>query len=112
MGKERVSRFRETPKTPMGRWAMWLGLSPLIVVPFLGIFVSVIRPFIDRVINEAVGAAIGFSIVISFIALPISACILAIIAYRKGEHSWCIWVGLIPVIFLLFMLIGEFVFPH
>lgn len=112
MGIEIVSRFRETPKTTLGRWAMWLGLSPIIAVPFLGIFVSVIRPFIDRITNESIGAAIGFSIVITFFALPISALTAAVISYRKGEHSWCIWVGLVPVIFLLFMLIGEFIFPH
>jgi hypothetical protein len=112
MGKEIISRFRETPKTKIGRWAMWLGLSPIIAVPFLGIFVSVIRPFIDRVSNESLGAAFGFSIVILFIALSVSALTAAIISYRKGEHSWCIWVGFVPTIFLLFMLIGEFVFPH
>lgn len=112
MKREIISQFRETPKTKIGRWAMWLGLSPIIFIPFLGIFVSVIRPFIDKVSNESLGAAIGFSIVVSFIALSVSALTATIIAYRKGEHSWCIWAGLVPAIFLLFMLIGEFVFPH
>lgn len=112
MGKEIVSRFRETPKTTIGRWAMLLGLSLLFIVPLLGIFVSVVRPFIDSVSNESIGAAIGFSIVILFIVVSLSASTAAFISYKKGEQSWGIWVGFIPALFFIFMLIGEFVFPH
>jgi hypothetical protein len=112
MGREIVSRFRQTPKTTIGRWAMWLGLSPFFTVPFLGIFASVIRPFIDNLTNESIGAAIGFSILLLYISLTITALTTVVFAYRKGERSWGIWVGLVPAIFLLLTLIGELIFSH
>lgn len=112
MEKEASSLFRETPKTKVGWWAMWLGLSPILTMPLLGIFASVVRPMIDKASTEHIGALIGFCIGILFFALSLLALTAGIIAYKKGERSWGIWVGFIPAILLLIMLVGEFVFPH
>jgi hypothetical protein len=104
------------PKTRLGKWAMWLGLGTLFVFPALGIFGAVIRPMIDNATSENTGALFGFAIGIFAMALSISALVIGIRAYRQGERSRGLWVGLIPAIlvgaFWVFMIIGEFVFPH
>lgn len=116
MGKEIISKFSDGPKTKTARWAMGLGMATLFVPPFLGIFAAVIRPMIDRVSSENTGAAIGFGIGIFVLALSISALVAGILAFRKGERSWALWVGLIPAILVctlfVLMIVGEFIFPH
>jgi hypothetical protein len=116
MKKEIISRFKEKPKTKLAWRAMYLGLSVFLVPPFLGIFAAVIRPVIDRASSENVGAAVGFGVGAMVLVLSVLALITSIRAYRQGERSWVMWLGLVPAIligaFWIFMIIGEILFPH
>ena len=31
---------------------------------------------------------------------------------RRGERSWIVWLTLLPGVFVVFLLVGEFLFPH
>lgn len=117
MSPEVISTFREKPKTTTAWWAMGLGLGTLLLAgPTLGIFAAVIRPMIDQVSGEQVGAVIGFGLAAVALALPVIALVAGIRALKKGERSWVVWVGFVPAIlvsaFWVFMIVGEFVFPH
>ena len=112
-----ISAFKDSPKTKTAWWAMGLGLASLFVPPFLGIFAAVIRPLIDQATgSESIGIPIGFGMVVFALALSISALVLGILAYKKGERSWVLWLGFVPAIliglFWIFMVVGEFVYPH
>jgi uncharacterized membrane protein YhaH (DUF805 family) len=115
MKKEAISKFKEKPKTKMVWWAMGLGLSSILIFPFLGVFTAVIRPIIDKASSEIVGAVVGFGSMIVALILLVSALVIGVRALKKGERSWVLWVGFVPAIlvgvFLLFMTIGEFIFP-
>jgi hypothetical protein len=116
MKKEIISTFKEKPKTKTAWRAMYLGLSVFLAPFFLGIFAAVIRPMIDKISSENIGAAIGFSFGAIVLIFSILALVTSIRAYRKGERSWVLWVGFIPAIligiFWIFMIVGEFLFPH
>ncbi len=118
MKEEIISKFREKPKTKTAWWAMWLGLSSLLVMPLLGLFDSVIRPIIDpiSVNSENTGVRIGLGVGVLALIFSISAIVAGVSAFKKGERSWVLWVGFIPAIlvgaFWVFMIIGEFLFPH
>jgi hypothetical protein len=119
MKKEVISKFKEKPKTKIAWWAMGLGLATILgspLSPLNGIFIAVIRPMIDKAISENVGAAIGFSSMIVSSILLVSALVTSILALRKGERSWVLWVGFVPAILagagLVVLIIGEFIFPH
>lgn len=116
MEKEVISKFKEKPKTKTAWRAMYLGLATLLIPPFLGIFAAVIRPIIDKASGENTGAAMGFGSGVLALALSVSALVAGIRAFKKGERSWVLWVGFIPAIlvgaFWVFMIIGEFIFPH
>ena len=116
MKKEVISKFKERPKTKTAWWAMGLGLSSILIFPFLGIFTAVIRPIIDKASSENVGAVVGFGSMIVVLILLVSALVTSVYAFKKGERSWVLWVGFVPAIlvgvFLVFMIIGEFIFPH
>lgn len=95
---------------------MYAGLASLLVPPFLGIFAAFIRPVIDKASSENTGVAMGFGGAMLALFLSVYALITGIQAYRQGEHSWIVHVGLISAIliaaFWIFMIIGEFLFPH
>ena len=117
MNPEVISTFREKPRTKTAWWAMGLGLGTLLLAgPTLGIFAAVIRPMIDRVSGENVGAAAGFGLGVVALALPVFALVAGIRAFKKGERSWVLWVGFVPAIlvgaFWVLMIVGEFMFPH
>jgi uncharacterized membrane protein YhaH (DUF805 family) len=111
-----ISKFKEKPKTKMVWWVMGLGLSSILIFPFLGIFAAVIRPIIDKASSEIVGAVIGFGSMVVALILLVSALAIGVRAFKKGERSWVLWVGFVPAIlvgaFWVFMIIGEFIFPH
>ena len=116
MKKEVISKFKEKPRTKTAWWAMGLGLSSILIFPFLGIFTAFIRPIIDKASSENIGAAVGFGSMIVILILLISALVTGVRAFIKGERSWVLWVGFVPAIlvgaFWIFMIIGEFIFPH
>ncbi len=116
MKEEVISKFKEKPRTKTAWWAMGLGLGTILTGPLLSIFVAVIRPIIDKASGENVGAAIGFNLGIVSLILSVFALVTCIRAFKKGERSWVLWVGFVPAIlsgaFWIFMIIGEFIFPH
>ena len=116
MKKEVISKFKEKPRTKTAWWAMGLGLGTILGGPMLGIFAAVVRPMIDKASSENVGATIGFGVMIFALALSVSALVAGVRAFKKGERSWVLWVGFVPAIlvgaFWVFMIIGEFIFPH
>ncbi len=116
MKKQIISKFKEKPKTKTAWWAMGLGLAVIFSPTFFGIFAAVIRPLIDKVTSENIGAAIGFSLIPALLILLVAALATSISAFKKGERSWVLWIGFVPAIlgcaFWVLMIIGEFVFPH
>jgi uncharacterized membrane protein YhaH (DUF805 family) len=116
MKQEAISKFKEKPKTKTAWWAMSLGLGSILIFPFFGIFTAVIRPIIDKASSETVGAVVGFGSMIVALIILVSALVIGVRALKKGERSWVLWVGFVPAIlvgvFLVFMIIGEFIFPH
>jgi len=116
MKKEVISKFKEKPRTKTAWWAMGLGLGTILVYPLLGISVAVIRPMIDKASSKNIGAVAGFSSMIVLLILSVSALVTGVLAFKKGERSWVLWVGFVPAILVgalwIFMIIGEFIFPH
>ena len=116
MKNEIISKFKEKPKTKTAWWAMWLGLSTVLTMPILGVYSAVLRPILDKASSENTGAAIGLNFGVILFLLSIVALVVCIRAFRKGERSWILWVGFVPAIltgaFWIFMIIGEFIFPH
>ena len=116
MKHEIISRFGDKPKLKITRWAMGLGIAAFLFVPFLNFFAMVLRPLIDKSAGEEVGRAIGFNIGLFPIPLALTALVLGMISHHRGERSWAMWVGYLPGVvltaFWVFMIVGEFVFPH
>lgn len=101
---------------------MWLGLSLLLIPPFLGTFAALSQYWSDpesmrdRSGIDVLGAGIGFGIVLLSFILIYFALRYSIRTYKQGERSWVVWVGLVSAIliglFCVMMIAGELLFPH
>lgn len=113
-----ISKFKEMPQTRAAWITMYLGLATTLMPLFLGILMTGFRHVFDKTSlnSENTGLRMGFGPSMIALILAIPTLITGIRALKKGERSWVLWAGFIPVVlvigFLLFFIIGEFVSPH
>lgn len=122
MEKIIVSHFLEKPKFQTTWSGMWFGLSSLLIPPFLGIFAALSRYWYDpesmqgREGFNVLGAGMGFGMVLLSLILISLALRHSIRAYKQGERSWVVWLGMVPAtligLFWIMMIAGEILFPH
>lgn len=99
--------FFTKPHTRFGKWAVWLGA--LFVVMFL------INAFIFMPTSSD---APWRHVILPFYGIAMLLCGLAsgmfgfFTVVRQHERSWLVLLTLLPGLWVLFMLIGEFLFPH
>lgn len=99
--------FMEKPHTNLGRWATWLAVA--FVVLFL------VNSF---VFMPSSSDAAWRHVILPFYGIFMLLCGLAsgivglVAVTRQHERSWMVLLTLLPGLWVLFMLIGEFLFPH
>lgn len=107
-----LSKFKERPKTRLGWWVMGLGIALVLMGLFLGLFASLIRPALAKASSSAASPAFGLGLGMFVIVLCIAVLVTGLLALRKGERSWAVWLGVIPGLFFAFLFLAEFIFPH
>lgn len=116
MPKEIISTFRESPKTKYGKVAFVLSVISICSGPILGISAALIVPSIAKVVSERVGQVFGFMLMIVMVCVLVTLVFCSLKAYRAGERSWQVMVAValsaLTVLFWVFMLVGELLFPH
>jgi len=114
--KNEISHFKEKPQTKIGWWTMGLGLATVVIGPMLGIFTALLRQIVDKESVTSQNFALGFTGGLFGLILAVATYVSFARAFKKGERSWVLWVGLVPAVligaFWIFMIIGEFIFPH
>ncbi len=102
------SRFRQMPVSVVGRWAA------VLFVIFIVMFLVNSFVFMPAQIPEN---AWYFGL-LPFYGLTMLACGLtgggcALVALlREHERAWPLWLPLLSAAFVLFLLVGELLFPH
>jgi hypothetical protein len=87
------------PRTRPGWWAVWLlvAFGVLYIITMAVIALRLSLPPIYGLIMLLCGLAAG---------------VVALIAVVKHhERSWLVWIALLPGVFTLFLLLGEFLLP-
>ena len=99
MPRETLSQFRDRPRTKSAWWSMGLGLTAL-----LGLAASSVLPDADVAWGE-------LNVVPSvLLVLGLLALVVGIAAYRRGERSFVLWIGLVPGVLFGLLLIAELAF--
>ncbi len=101
------NRFFALPSTKLGWWAVALafifGLTNIINATIF------MRLPGDEPWRQAILPIYGILMLACGLAAGMSG-LAAII--RRGERSWVVWLTILPGVFVLFLLVGEFLFPH
>lgn len=96
MSGQPFSRFGDRPRTTAAWWSMCLGLGAVLIL--VG---SMALPHADVSVGElnVVPALVLF--------LGIAALAPGIAAYRRGDHSFVVWIGLTTGTLLALLLLAE-----
>ena len=92
-------RSRWKPGTRLGWWAVWLMVAYVVmyIITMAVIALRLSLPPIYGIFMLLCGLAAG---IVSLVAIV-----------KQHERSWLVWVALLPGIFVIFLLLGEFLVP-
>ena len=100
-------RILGKPSTRIGWWSV--ALAATFAVLFI-INIMVFMPFTVEVLWRQV---VMPSYVIAMLSCGLVAGIISLIAViRRHERSWLVWLTMLPGLFVLFFVLGEFLVPH
>ncbi len=96
------------PHTRLGWWAVWL-MAAFVVMFLINAFVFMSMPsFSDGAWRQVVLPFYG----IFMLLCGLAAGVVGLIAItRQHERSWLVWLTILPLAWVLFMLLGEFLVP-
>lgn len=103
------TRFLARPHTRLGWWAVWL-MAAFAVMWIINSFVFIALPaFSDAAWRQTILPVYAIFMLLCGLAAGIVG---AIAITRQRERSWLVWLTLVPGLFVLFFLLGEFLVPH
>jgi hypothetical protein len=95
------------PSTRLGWWAVWLMVA--FVVMFLINSFVFMPTSSDAPWRQVILPFYG----IFMLLCGLSAGVVGLVAItRQRERSWLVWLTILPLAWVLFMLLGEFLVPH
>jgi hypothetical protein len=98
-------KFLARPSTRLGWWSVALAAA------FAALFIinaAVFMRLPEASWQPIVGPFYGIAMLTCGLAAGVTAAIAVV---RKGERSWLVWLPLLPCLFVLFLVVGEFVGP-
>ena len=100
-------RFLARPATRLGRWAAWLAGA------FLAMFVANAAVFMPMHADVVWARPVFIAYGLTMLLCGLAAGVTGLIAVTRGrERSWLAWLALLPGLFVLLLLLGEFLVPH
>ena len=99
--------FRQAPHSRLGRQAVWLGGA--------FVFLFLINSF---VFMPSASNASWRHVILPFYGIFMLLCGLGagvtgtIAVIRAHERSWLVWLTILPGLLVLFLVLGELLFPH
>lgn len=104
-----TNRFKDRPATRLAWWGFGLGMAMVLWVMLLSFFTAVIRPWLMSANSPFAAPNFGIGMGFVLMVLALATLVFCALAIFKGERSWAVWVGLVPVAMFLFMLIADLI---
>jgi hypothetical protein len=105
--KTASNHLMDKPQTTLGWWAAWLGIA-FAVLFLINSFVFMPSSS-DAAWRHLILPFYGIFMLLCGLAAGIVGLVAVI---RQHERSWLVWLTLLPGLLVLFLLLGEFLFPH
>ena len=100
------------PTTKLGRWSMWLAVAFIVMFAINSVFIGALGTSTNEAVNAFSRTVMPFY-GIAMLMVGVSAGAVGLISIIKDhERSWVAWATVLPLVFVLFLLIGEFTTPH
>ena len=100
-------RILGRPSTRLGWWAVGLGAA------FVALIIINATLFVPSTVAAPWRQAVLPFYSIAMLSCGLAAGIVGLIAViRWRERSWLVWLTILPGLFVLFLLLGEFLVPH
>jgi cytochrome bd-type quinol oxidase subunit 2 len=99
--------FLQAPYTRLGRQAVWLG-GAFVVLFLINSFVFMPSTS-DAPWRHLVLPFYGIFMLLCGLGAGVSGTIAVA---RERERSWLVWLTILPGLLVLFLVLGEFLFPH
>ncbi|TLM99399.1 MAG: hypothetical protein FDZ75_00130 [Actinobacteria bacterium] len=100
------------PSTNLGKWSMWLAVAFVIAFMMNGALVAVFGQSTNAAMNEFSRTYLPYWGV-AFMAVGLVSGVVGLVAILKQkERSLVTLLTIVPTLFVLMFLIGEFAFPH
>ncbi len=105
--KTTASHFLESPHTRIGRWAAGLGVAFIILFLLNG--AVFMQPTFNPPWAHTVMPFYGLLMLLCGLGAGASSLIAVI---NRHERSWVLWLMILPGVLMLFLIVGEFIYPH
>lgn len=100
------------PVTTLGKWSMWLGIAFVIGFMINSAMVGIVGTSTDAAVNEFSRTYLPYWGVALF-SCGFAAGVVGLVAILKDkERSLVTLLTLVPMLFVVMFLIGEFAVPH
>jgi len=104
---DRRPGFLSTPSTKLGWWSVALAAT------FAALFIINATVFMPSTVEVPWRQAVLPFYGIVMMACGLAAGIVGLIAViRRQERSWMVWLTMVPGLFVIFFVLGEFLVPH
>ncbi|HMN59026.1 MAG TPA: hypothetical protein PJ988_01605 [Anaerolinea sp.] len=107
MSMQNRSSFLQRPGTRLGWWAV--GLTAAFVLMYVLNFALFMRLPEEVTWRQTLLPFYGVSMILCGLAGGVVGLVAVL---RSHERSWLVWLTLLPGAMVLFLLVGEFLFPH
>lgn len=102
------THFMERPHTRLGWWAVWLMIA-FAVMFVINAFVFMAMPSLgDGTWRQTVLPFYGIAMLLCGL---VSGAFGLVAITNEHEHSWMVWLTILPMAWVVFMLVGEFLIP-
>ena len=105
--KTSLNRFKNRPATRLGWWGFGFGIGMILWMTLASVFAAAIRPWLSSINSPLAAPDFGVGMGFVLMVIGLFALVCCVTAIFKGERSWAVWVGLVPVAMFLFMLIAD-----
>jgi hypothetical protein len=106
MENQEKSAFNRLPRTKPGKWAGGL------LTAFAGMFILNSAVFMQMPSTSWGPILLPFYGILMLICGLASGILGLIAILKRRDLSWLVWLSILPGAFVIFMLLGEFLFPH
>ena len=99
MSRTTLNQFSDRPRTKAAWWSLGLGLSALLVLLASSVLPDADVSWGDLNVRPSVVLVLG-----------ISALATGVTAFRRGDRSFVVWIGLVPGMLFGLLLLAELAF--